>query len=242
MKFNKIKIIICMFTAIFLLYLVIDNYDSIRERFLGKEETEEKKEESDSLKFKKEYEEYNDKENASGKTYPKVEVEDDNPIKYSNADEIVKLVNNGTGIIYLGYPTCPWCRNAVPILLQAAKDTGIDKIYYMNMHDERDSYIVKDDELVLTKEGTEGYKKLLKVFDGILDDYVVDGYNTKEKRIYVPSVIFVRDGEIVGYHMDTVKSQEDPYVVLNEKQQEELYNIYTSNIHEMLQDLCDERC
>lgn len=244
LKIDKFKMIICMICVIVLIFAVIYKSDDLRATFLHEEK---ETTEDDAIKFKKEYEELNDTKNPSGKTYPKVEISESNPVKYSNAKEIIKVLDSGTGIIYLGYPKCPWCRNAVPILMQAASDLGIEKVYYMNMYDERDEYGVEDGELVLKKSGTDQYKQLLKALDEVLDDYVVedeDGkeYETGEKRIYVPYVIFVRDGEIVGIHDDTVESQKDPYVALTEKQKEELYDIYTDYIHKVLDDICDERC
>lgn len=237
LKFDKLKIILCLISVFILTIVLVFKYDSLKEKGT-----------SDALKFKKEYEEYNDKENSNGKKYPTVNIDKDNNVKYSDASEIVGIIENGTGVIYLGYPKCPWCRNAVPVLLQAAEDSGINNIYYMNMYEERDSYIVDDnDNLILEKEGTDSYKKLLKALDSVLEPYLVENkkgekIDTGEKRIYVPIVVFVKDGEIVGVHMDTVESQKDPYVILNDEQKDELYNIYIGYMHDVLNDICDERC
>ena len=87
----------------------------------------------------------------------------------------------------------------------------------------------------------------IELIKGTLDDYIVkddDGkeYDTGEKRIYVPVVFFVKDGDIVGMHLDTVESQENPFKALTDSQYEELYNIYSNYIHEMLGNLCNESC
>lgn len=230
---------IFLFVASLLILLVMIYYGCDRES---------EKELSDSLKFKEEYENVNGTKSSSGKVYPSIEIEEDNVIKYSNVSEIEEIVKSGTGVIYFGYPTCPWCRNAVPPLLQAASDAGIETIYYINLYEERDIYSVNESgELFLEKEGTSGYKKLLDLLAEHLDEYYIedsDGnkIDTNEKRIYVPMVIFVRDGKIIGIHSDTVESQENPYVLLNDEQYEELYNIYSNYMHEVLNDLCDERC
>lgn len=237
---NKMKYIILGVSVILLVVTIVYKIND-KEDVVEPEVT-------DAMKFKEEYEGLNGKENAFGSKYPTVEIEENNPIKYSNASEVADIVENGTGVIYLGYPTCPWCRNAVPALLHAASDAGIDTIYYIDMTEHRDRYSVSDEgELVLEEKGTEDYKKLLEVFDEYLDQYYVkdnDGneVDTGEKRIYVPIVFFVREGEIVGYHLDTVESQENPYQLLNDEQYAELYNIYTGLMHKLLNDLCDERC
>jgi len=207
------------------------------------------KETTDGAKFKKEYEEYNGKTIGETKyEYPTVEIDKDNAIKYASYDEVLELLTDGTGVIYLGYSKCPWCRSAVPALLEAADEVGIEEIYYINMENERDEIKVKEDgTLELVKEGTEGYKKLLKRLDNILDEYTLtdvhgNTVSTNEKRIYVPLVIFVRDGEIVGYHLDTVESQKNPFAGLDKKQKNELMDIYVSNMHKVLGDVCDTSC
>jgi len=235
---KKIRLVICFLSVLILLGNILLNYDKSK---LSVENT-------DALKFEEEYEVLNNEKNSYGLKYPYVEIDSNNPIKYSNASEISKIVESGTGIIYLGYSKCPWCRNVVPVLLHAVEDAGIDNIYYIDMYDERDSYKVdEENNLYLEKEGSSDYKKLLEIFNEYLDDYYVKDNQgneifTGEKRIYVPMVIFVREGDVIGIHIDTVESQTNPYKLLNDEQYEELYNIYSRYIHEMLNDLCDERC
>lgn len=203
----------------------------------------------DAEKFKKEYEEFNGKTIENTKyEYPSVEIIEDNVIKYASYDEVLEVLTDGTGVIYLGYPTCPWCRNAVPVLLDAATEVGIEDIYYINMKEERDEIKVKEDgTLEVVKEGTDGYKKLLTRLDAILSEYTLEDIHgntvsANEKRIYVPLVVFVRDGEIVGYHTDTVESQTDPFKLLNEDQTNELMDIYINYMHKALNDVCDSEC
>ena len=205
--------------------------------------------ETDAEKFKKEYESLNGKtiENTKYK-YPSVEIVRNNAIKYSDADEILDVLTDGSGVIFLGYPSCPWCRNAIPVLLEAANEVGIESVYYMNMKDERDEIkVAEDGSLEIVKEGTKGYKKLLERLDSILDEYTLEDIHgniisANEKRIYVPIVIFVRDGEIVAYHVDTVESQTNPLEELNEEQKNELMDIYISYMHKVVNNVCDSSC
>ncbi len=201
---------------------------------------------NDAKKFKEEYESLNGGVSSSGKDYLEVEIDEDNKVKYSSIKDIIKVLESGTGVIYLGYPECPWCRNVVPVLMRASNNTGIENVYYLNMHDVRDKMEVDSNGNVVTvEEGKEGYKDLLEKLDSILSEYTVkddDGkeYDTGEKRIFVPTVIFVKNGKILDYHMDTVESQTDPYVGLNEDQEMELYDIYVKGIHKILGDQCDD--
>ena len=189
----------------------------------------------DSIVFKEEYEEFNDGSKLD------MDIPEDNPFVYADYDKLLEIITNGTGIIYLGFPRCPWCRNAIPVLIDAANDAEVETIYYMNILNERDSFVVEDKKLVYAtdedgneKKGTEGYHKLLKALDKHLTEYVVSfegkEYKTGEKRIYAPSIIFVRDGKILGVHVSTVDSQENPKDGLTEEQYDELYDIYDDYI------------
>lgn len=198
-------------------------------------------------KFKEEYESYNGKQTSSGKDYLKVEIPEENVIVYSSITEVLDIIKNKSGVIYFGFPTCPWCRNMVVPLLEAADSTSLDKIYYLNMYEERDTIKYVDGEFITEKEASEGYYDLVNALSSILDDYIVkdsDGieHNTSKKRIYVPLVVFIKDGEIVDYHANTVDSQVDPYVKLNDEEHESLYNIYLNGIHKVLDDVCDSKC
>ena len=158
------------------------------------------------------------------------------------------MLDEGTGAVYFGYPNCPWCRSAVPVLIEAADEVGLETIYYLNVKDERDEIKVKEDgTLEVVKEGTEGYKKLLKRLDSVLLDYTLtdihgNEVSANEKRIYVPLVVFIKDGEIVGYHLDTVASQKNPFEPLNEEQKNELMDTYINLMHKVVSNVCDSNC
>ena len=203
----------------------------------------------DAIEFKKEYEKLNNRVNTfNNKVYPEVNISKENVIKYSSYDEILEIVKGGTGVIYLGYPECPWCRNLVPTMLLAANEVEIDTIYYLNIKEDRDVLMLNDNKQIVTqKEGTKQYYELVEALSSILDDYVLtnsDGeeVNTGKKRIYVPIVIFVKEGKIIGKHLDTVESQKDPYVLLNDVQQEELLLKLINLMSQVSGNVCDERC
>lgn len=210
--------------------------------------------ESDAKKFKDEYESLNNKTSVSGHKIKSLKISSNNPIKYSNYDEIIDVIKNKSGVIYLGYPDCPWCRTAIPVLLEAAKDYKIDTIYYLNIKYDRDYYEVKDNKLVYQKDsngkekkGVKGYFKLLKLLDKELDDYIVKDsdnkeYNVGEKRIYVPLIIFVNDGKIIGTHTSTVDTQESGYDNLTDEEYDKLNGIYAEYIKQLVNNYCDEAC
>lgn len=86
-------------------------------------------EQTDALKFKNEYEKYNDSK-------IELEIDDDNIIKYSNLDSINDIIANGTGVIFIGNPSDNLSRVAIEILLQAADSTDLDTIYYYDKVDD----------------------------------------------------------------------------------------------------------
>ena len=219
--------------------------------FIGYEYFQDKKDATsqDALNFEKEYEKLNNRVNSNNnKVYPTVDISSDNPIKYSSYDEIFQILESGTGVIYLGFPECPWCRNLVPVLLSAAKEVELDTLYYLNISEDRDLLLLDENKDIITeKEGNKKYFELVSKLDQILDEYILtanDGSEVKtgEKRIYLPLVIFVKNGEIVGYHDGTVESQEDPYVALTDRENEELLLSLIELMGKVSPSVCDDKC
>ena len=96
-----------------------------------------------------------------------------------------------------------------------------------------------------TPDSVESYARIF--FDSILDDYILtdnDGksVSTGEKRIYTPLLIFVKNGKIIAHHTDTVDSQTDPYVALNDRQSEELLLKLINYMSKISASVCDESC
>ena len=130
---------------------------------------EERNEITDGEKFSQEY----------------TELDQDNVYVFRSIDEIINILEKGTGIVYLGFPECQWCQRYVKYINEVAKEMGLEKIYYYNIREDRNN-------------NTEKYLKIVS----ILEDYL---QNDEEgnKRIYVPSVIAVKKGEIVGFDDET---------------------------------------
>lgn len=198
------------------------------------------KPESMATRFKLEYEALNGQKAENGSTYMDVNISNDNKIVYADYDQIFDVLD-GTGVIYFGFPECPWCRNAAPVLLEAAEETAIEQIYYLNNNDDRDIKILKDGKVITEKEGTFNYNKLLEklgdkaaVYEGLEDESI--------KRLYYPTVVFVKEGQIVDYIEGTVESQKDPYKPLTEEQRQELKDKYKKAINNLLTCNEESRC
>ena len=193
-------------------------------------------EKTDAQKFKFEYEKMNGMMSMDGvSSYQVLEIAEDNPVVYADVDSIRHLLTEGSGILYLGFPECPWCRTLVPVLLEAAEKTEFDgNIYYYNALYDRDKKSLDENGNVVTEsEGTEAYQALLELLDEHLWAY--EGLNDPSiKRVYFPMTVFVKDGEVLYSHIDTVESQEDGYTPLTEEQHAELLDILSTHALEVM--------
>ena len=187
MKDKKLLIYSILLVIVIVIFVVLkmitNNYDKLE----------------DGTKFKTEYEALN--------TSIVMNIDEKNPIKYLTFEEVEELFQSGTGVIYFGFPSCPWCRNIIPVLFDVAKENKFDTIYYLNPRE-------------LKNNDFDKYSKLLEILNPYLKEE--DG-----KRVFtVPDVYFIKDGKVVGNHRSTVESQTDPKVSLNENQIKELSGIY----------------
>lgn len=203
---------------------------------------------SDNIRFKEEYEAYNGLKNESNnKDYLEVSIENENPIIYKSPKEILDVLKEEYAVIYFGFASCPWCRNVVEPLLSAAKEKNIDKVYYVDIYDIRDSYEL--DGTIFpkqTKKGTDAYYEILKFLDDKLEKYYIKDengnmYDTGVKRLYAPTVLVVSNGSVKGLHVSTIDEQKDPYEKLTDEQKEKLKNIYVEMMKEIEKKLetCD---
>ena len=192
-----------------------------------------------NTKFKDEYTAYNGKEN-NGRNYPQVDISDDNVYYYASEDEIRSLFEDKkTGVLYLGFPTCPWCRNMVPVLNEAGKYYGIDKIYYYNIKEIRSSYSFDSDNKLVKQEGTELYNYLLAKLDSFLADYSVTDNNNKsvktgEKRIYAPNIVSIIDGSAKELTTGLSDKQTDGYMTLTDEMKQESYKKIKKVVQEVV--------
>ena len=112
-------------------------------------------------------------------------VDENNRFKYATMDEVINTLEDGTGIVYLGFPECKWCQQYVVYLNELAEDRNISQIMYYNIRQDR-------------QDNTEDYQTIVN----LLKDYLTDD-EEGNPRIYVPAVIFMSNGEIIGFDDET---------------------------------------
>ena len=113
------------------------------------------------------------------------DVPENNNFTFSSSSEVLKILEDGTGIIFFGYPECNWCQAYVKILNEAATKEDINKIYYLDVKNDRE-------------KNSQEYKKIISLLKNHL--YFDDENNY---RIYVPDVTFVKNGKIIGHDNET---------------------------------------
>ena len=160
---------------------------------------------SDNVRFAKEYR----------------EVPLDNVFVYRDAKSIIKIMKNGTGVVYLGFPECPWCQAYVKYLNETAKEVGIDKIYYFNILEDR-------------KNNSASYQEIVSILTDKLqrDD---EG----NSRIFVPNVSFHVKGEVIGNDYETsldTNNKKDPNDYWTEKAVSSLKEKLTKYMNEVLKE------
>lgn len=201
--------------------------------------------ETDAERFKREYEALNNTVRESdGANYNNVDIPLDNPFVYIDAKEAIDILDSKDAIIYVGAPWCPWCRNAVGVLIEVAKKFNIYEIYYLDLDDEKSIWEVENDKAVKKIDGTKYYYQLLEKLDDHLQDYTLEDskgktIKTGEKRVYMPYVFGFKRGRIVAEHTGTVdlESEQTKYDELTDEQRKELVKTYENLFNEVYKEV-----
>lgn len=211
------------------------------------------KENKDAIKFKEDYESLNGLTNDKDKEYRNILIEEDNPFKYIDEEELIKKIDNKESFyVYFGSKFCPWCRSVIEKAIQVANDNGVSTIYYIDIWDDERNEILRDkyeidenNELKQTIKGTDGYYELLNRFDEFLPNYELKDQNGNnidvgEKRIYAPSFIYVKEGEARSLVDGISSKQNGAYDELSDEvltEEEEIFNEFFALVN-----TCDEKC
>lgn len=134
-------------------------------------------------------------------------------------DKVLDIFKNKEdGIILMGFPACPWCQAVVPFVNKIAKEENQDTVYYLDILEMRD-------------ENSKDHSKYLE-----LKELISDAVDKEKDRINGPTLIVVQDGQMVGFHLDTVSSHEIVDGILpplSDQQAQELEGILRNIIKKM---------
>lgn len=141
-------------------------------------------------------------------------VEENNLFHFSDATEILSILNSKSGVILMGFPLNEWTNYYADILDEVAKELKLDTIFYYNFLKDRD-------------ESNGTYETIVNK----LNMYVtVDDEGTKD--LHAPTVIVVKNGEVIGYFDDTayIKGDVTPEIYYNEYQRALTYEGFKTAI------------
>lgn len=116
-----------------------------------------------------------------------------------------------SGVLYFEFSSCPWCKEAKPILKKVAKDNGID-IQYVKVRDEEKNRLYTDEQ------------------KAIIEPYIQDYMSNNDEGIltlYVPLVLVVKNGKAIDGHEGTLESHDATERKMTDDEKKELTQIYT---------------
>lgn len=112
-------------------------------------------------------------------------VEKDNIYTFSNATDVLNIINGRSGVILLGFSSNKWTNYTAKILNETAKEVGLTQIYYYDFLQDR-------------KASNGTYETIVNN----LSAYVPIN-DLGRKDIQAPAVLIVKNGQIIAYFDDT---------------------------------------
>ena len=131
----------------------------------------------------------------------------ENAFKYISIDEVLEILNNGTGIIFFGNSDNEVSTKTVKIFSEAIKDSKFDevKVYYYN-------------PVVIRDNNTTKYMELVRLLSGYLEINDKD-----EEYLYLPDIYFIRDGKIIEHNNDVALNPTDDSAYENDSKLKDKY-------------------
>jgi hypothetical protein len=107
----------------------------------------------------------------------------------------------GTYIILFAFDPdfyeCPFCFTCMPIINEAALAESVDQILYLDIYGIRTN-------------NSEEYQWIVNNLDSRVDDLMI---RDNQKRIVVPDLYVIKDGEILDHHIATFPNGEGGFML-----------------------------
>ena len=131
-------------------------------------------------------------------------------VEISLRDTLQLFYDNKTFALFIHYDGCPWCAEAMPLF------EAVTALYPYTAYDLNFTKVYKEE--------ADTYKVDYDILQKIVDEVLIE--EDGEKVLYVPEVIFVKNGKIVYDHCSTVETH-DPYEApMNSDEINELLDYY----------------
>lgn len=124
---------------------------------------------------------------------------EDNQLYYMEKDGVETLLLHGTGILFFGFPECPWCQAYLPQLNAVLQENDAKAAYYNIYQDKTDDRAF--------------YDQIAEDIESVNDTGtpIVQYNNDGKQVIYMPLVLFINNGMITAFNNET--STEDADVI-----------------------------
>lgn len=174
---------------------------------------------SDAVRFKREYERVSGKPDRRGNPCMHLDIPVENPIVYTSLETITKRMRHESMVVYLGFKQCPWCRNVLMPFLEACRLEGVKEVCYCDCRRYADRWeLDSEGQPVCRKLGDPHYYELLEFMGDQARSY--EGVDGSLKRLYYPTFLFIKDGQLVDVQIGSLDTVEDPYRPLDEEDPE----------------------
>lgn len=140
-----------------------------------------------------------------------------NPFIYLSSDELIDILQNGTGIIFFGNSDSEMSISSCQLLEKVLEEKKIEKVYYFN-------------PVKIKEEQSDDYKRIISIFEEYLE-----ADDDDDLYLMLPSICLVSDGKVVSYSSDLVIKDDIDDATLIEKQKEKIENIYLELIDKYIE-------
>lgn len=146
----------------------------------------------------------------------------------SVAEVVSKLENKESFVLYMYFDACPWCKELGPIVSDYLKDNEelLNMTYALNV---RPDGTKENDLRYKDDDGNYNEPEFERIYNFIYDQLDEDGV------VYVPTLVFVKDGELVYFHTGTVEGHDATERTLTDDEKQEIvdelavyYSIYNN--------------
>ena len=143
-----------------------------------------------------------------------IDISKNNVFDYTKNEEIIQLLNNGSGIIFMGFSSNIWSHYYADYLNKAALDNDIDKIYYYDFNRDRS----------INNATYENIVKRLKPHIILTD--------TNRADLSAPTVVIVKNGSVIYYNdeVNTIRGEVQPEEYFTDYKKNYVYNEFVNAI------------
>ena len=124
--------------------------------------------------------------------YPSLSESTDIHFQKLEKTQVETFLQHGTGILFFGFPECPWCQHYLPLLNEQLAKQGLQAFYY-------NIYIDKKEDAPFYDKIAQRLEKDAERLGKNLIHYSSEG----RALIYMPLTLFVEDGVITYFESET---------------------------------------